>query len=347
MKVRTDVLHVAGRQLKEYTLINANGMEVSCLNYGGVITKIMAPNSKGDFENVVLGYANYDEYIDNPHFFGALIGRVAGRIQDSSFKLNGKNYSLQSNNGAHHLHGGTTGFHKVIWQTETFEYEDAVGIILVHRSPDGDGGYPGNLAMKVTYTLTNDNAFTIVYEAIADQKTVLTTTNHSYFNLSGNLKTDILQHNVQMDASRFVELDHELIPTGRILPVDNTVFDFRQGHAIVDGVHSVDQQNLVALNGFDHYFIFDHNKKENLTITDSVSGRTLTVKTDQPGIVMYTSNALNDTVELREGKSSKYLGVCLETQSSPASLEHDGFPSILLEKDEPYKKTTSFVFKTI
>lgn len=347
MQVNTEKLEIEGQQWEEYTLTNNQGMSVSCLNFGGIITKIMAPDQRGIFENVILSYANYRDYLDNPNFFGALIGRVAGRIQESSFTLDKETYNLPSNEGKHHLHGGSAGFHKVIWKTETFELPNAVGLTLTHRSPDGDGGYPGNLVMKVTYTLTNENTFTIEYEAVADQKTILTPTNHSYFNLSGNLKEDILQHNVKMNASHFVELDHELIPTGQILPVDGTVFDFRNGHAIIDGVHSTDQQNLVALNGYDHYFLFDQNKEENVVVTEQTSGRTLTVNTDQPGIVMYTSNGLDDTLELREGKSAKYLGVCLETQSSPASLEHEGFPSIILEKDEAYKKTTSFVFGTI
>lgn len=344
MQVKVDKLEIAGQSWKEFTLSNNQGMEVSFLNYGGIITKIMAPNKNNEFENVILSYANYEDYLDNPNFFGALIGRVAGRVEASSFQLDGKTYNLPPNEGEHHLHGGSVGFHKVLWQAEIVEDATSVGVTLTHRSQDGEAGYPGNLVMKVTYTLTNENTFSITYEAVADQKTVLTTTNHSYFNLSGNLKTDILQHDVTMEASRFVELDHELIPTGKILPVEGTVFDFRQGHAIIDGVHSVDQQNLVALNGYDHYFLFDHNKKENVVVTEQTSGRKLTVQTDQPGIVMYTSNGLDDTLELREGKSAKYLGVCLETQSSPASLEHEGFPSIILEKGAPYKTTTSFTF---
>ncbi|WP_112182310.1 aldose epimerase family protein [Paraliobacillus zengyii] len=346
MQVNVENLEIAGHSWKEFTLSNKQGMEVSCLNYGGIITKIMTPNKNNEFENVILSYADYEDYLDNPNFFGALIGRVAGRIEASSFQLDGKTYNLPSNEGKHHLHGGAAGFHKVLWQAAPFEESDAVGVTLTHRSQDGDGGYPGNLVMKVTYTLTNENAFNITYEAVVDQKTILTTTNHSYFNLSGNLKTDILQHDVKMEASQFVELDHELIPTGNILPVEGTVFDFQHGHKIIDGIHSVDQQNLVASNGYDHYFLFDHNKKENVVVTEQTSGRKLTVQTDQPGIVMYTSNGLDDTIKLREGKSAKYLGVCLETQSTPASLEHEGFPSILLEKDAPYKTTTNFIFST-
>ncbi|GAE92252.1 aldose 1-epimerase [Gracilibacillus boraciitolerans JCM 21714] len=202
--------------------------------------------------------------------------------------------------------------------------------------------------MTVTYTLNNDNAFTITYDGVADQKTVLTSTNHSYFNLSGNLKSDIQEHDITLDSSKFVELDEQLIPTGKILDVDDTVYDFRKGRPMKDGVTSDFKQNLIANHGYDHYFIFDHSKKESVIVQDQTSGRRLTVMTDQPGVVMYTSNNLPEGLHLRERESARYLGLCLETQGSPpASIHHDGFPSVWLDKDETYFTKTTFTFDTI
>lgn len=344
MNVTKNKLSVAERSWSEYTLTNVHGMSVSFLDYGGIITNLMAPDQTGQLENVVIAYDNYEDYLSNPNFFGALIGRVAGRIEKASFDLDGETYALPSNEGQHHLHGGPVGLHQVIWDVETFETDTSTGATLHYTSPNGDGGYPGQVDIKVTYTLTNDNAFSINYEAVSDQKTVLTLTNHSYFNLSGNLKEDILDHEVTMDVSRFVELDDELIPTGKILPVEETVFDFRRGRQIKDGVDSGYDQNAYASNGYDHYFLFDKTKEESVVVREQTSGRTLTVTTNQPGIVMYTSNGLDDSLQLKERKSAKHLGLCLETQSSPASLKHDGFPSIVLEKDDVYQKETTFKF---
>ncbi|WP_186575968.1 aldose epimerase family protein [Aquibacillus kalidii] len=344
MQIKTEIARIKDQDCKLYTLINDNGMEVSCLNYGGIITKILAPDRNNNFENVVLGFKDYEDYTSNPAFFGALIGRIAGRIQESSFEIDGKSYTVPENDGPNHLHGGTPGFHKAIWEAEPFEGSDEVGVILTHTSPDGENGYPGNLKMNVTYTLNNNNEFSITYEGTSDQKTALTVTNHSYFNLSGNLKSDILDHNVTLNANKFVELDSALIPTGNILPVEGTVFDFQSGRKIKDGVNSDYVQNLNASNGYDHYFLFDNQQENNVVVVDEHSGRTLKVKTDQPGMVMYTSNNLPEQLQLQEGPSKRYLGVCLETQASPASLHHQGFPSVLLDKDEKYYTKTTFAF---
>lgn len=329
---------------KQFTLINDNDMEISCLNYGGIITRIYTPDREGNLENVVLGFRNYEDYLDNPNFFGALIGRVAGRVQDSSLHLDGRNYELPANDGHNHLHGGPNGFHQVVWNVEPFQNEDNVGLVLTHFSEDGEGGYPGNINVKVTYTLNNKNQFTISYEAFSDKRTAFTMTNHSYFNLSGNLIRDILDHHVTLDSGQFVELDEQLIPTGRMRSVENSVFDFRNGRQIKDGISSDDQQNSVAKKGYDHYFVFDKKKSSNVTLQDIISGRTINVQTEQPGMVMYTSNVLDDKNKLSHGDSRQHLGVCLETQASPASLHHNGFPSCVLEKDEKYNYITTFKF---
>src|SRR5699024_9789594 len=229
MRAKTTPLTIDGHNWKEYTLANDNGMTVSFLDFGGIITSIVTADRDNRFENVVVGFDNYQDYLNNDNYFGALIGRVAGRINNSAFTLNGETYHLPSNEGKHHLHGGIVGLDSVIWQVELIETASSSGAILYHTSLDGEAGYPGTIKYKISYTLTNENEFIIDYEALSDKDTILTLTNHSYFNLSGNLKETILNHEVKMNASQFVELDLELIPTGKISPVHDTVFDFTNG----------------------------------------------------------------------------------------------------------------------
>lgn len=341
MKIETqDILN----KWKLYTLTNNNGMTVSFLNFGGIITDISVPNRHNQLENVVLGYTNYTDYEENPNFFGAIIGRVAGRIQDASFTIQDQPYSLAANEGGHHLHGADEGFHQVIWQSSPFQSDDTVGVKLNHKSLDGEGGYPGTIEVAVTYTLTNNNELILDYSGTSDKTTVLTMTNHSYFNLSGNLAATIHNHHVTMESDDFVELDTELIPTGKKINVVNTPFDFRTGRKLVDGISSTSTQNRVANHGYDHYFILNQTQQQNIRVKEETSGRLMTIKTNQPGVVMYTSNTLDEGLNLAEGNSKPYLGVCFETQASPASLHHKGFPSVILEAHELYDKQTVFSF---
>ncbi|GGB48490.1 galactose-1-epimerase [Virgibacillus dakarensis] len=325
----------------EYTLENDHGMSVSILNYGGIITKIMAPDRAGNIENVVLGYRDYADYEANPNFFGAIIGRVAGRIQGASFELDDDTYNLEKNEGDHHLHGGSNGFHSVIWKVEPFQNNGAVGLKLSHTSRDSDSNYPGNVDVSVTYTLLSNNDLILDYEASTDETTPLTLTNHSYFNLNGDLKATVDQHHVTFDSDKIIELDDELIPTGNGLKTAGTTFDFRKGRLLGDGFHDQLKQHAIAGSGYDHYFLFADKGK--VVVREQQSGRMMTVKTNQPGMVMYTGNGLDDQSQLREGVSAKHLGVCFETQGTPASLKHD-FPSIMLQQGEMYKKRTVFSF---
>jgi len=341
MKIETqDILS----KWKLYTLLNDNGMKVSFLNFGGIITDISVPNRNNQLENVVLGYKDYADYEDNPNFFGAIIGRVAGRIQDASFTILDQTYTLAANEGGHHLHGGDGGFHQVIWQASPFQTDDTVGVKLSHRSLNGEGGYPGTIEVSVTYTLTTNNELILDYSGTSDISTVLTMTNHSYFNLSGNLATTIHNHHVTIESDEFIELDTELIPTGKKINVENTPFDFRNGREIIDGINSVSAQNRVANHGYDHYFILNQTQQQDIHVKEDTSGRVMTIQTNQPGVVMYTSNNLDEGLNLTEGKSKPYLGVCFETQASPASLHHEGFPPVILEANELYDKQTVFSF---
>jgi aldose 1-epimerase len=338
-----DMKEVLGKW-KEYTVTNDSGMSVSVLDFGGIITKINVPDRNGNSENVVLGYKDYREYEVNPNYFGAIIGRVAGRIQDASFELDNETYSLEANNGQNHLHGGSNGFHQVIWEVTPFQTEKEIGLHLSYKSADGESGYPGNIEIVVTYTINNHNQLIIDYKAASDRTTPFTITNHTYFNLTGHLKDTIRNHHVTIDSSKFVELDKHLIPTGNLLHVEGTSFDFRTGHALGDGFNNEFHQNEIAESGYDHYFIFDNAMEENTIAREPVSGRVLSINTNHPGMVMYTSNSLGEGLELAEGSSQKYLGVCFETQESPASLHHEGFPNAILKAGEHYHKQTVFTF---
>lgn len=329
---------------KAFTLKNDNGMEVEILNYGGIITKILAPDRNNNIKNVVLGYVNYENYENDPNFLGALIGRVAGRINNSSIQLKGKNIYLENNDGKHHLHGGSNGFHRYLWESEPFKFKEKVGVKLTLRTKPGEGNYPGNLKVVVTYSLTKDNQLILDYYAIADEATPLTLTNHSYFNLSGDLNSTIHDHSVTLDSQAFLELNKELIPTGKTIDTTNSLFDFQKERVLNEGILSKSGQNAIAGNGYDHYFILDHKRKKSVIAKDKKSGRILSIITDQPGIVLYTGQNLVDGLELAGGTLKKYSGVCFETQSSPASLYIDDLPSILLKANEPYHKRTTFVF---
>lgn len=339
------VMKVIFEKWKEYTLANDHGISVSILDFGGIITKLMAPDQKGQIENIVLGFRDYQDYETNNSYLGAIIGRVAGRIQTSSFELENKIYQLEANNGKNHLHGGSNGYHHILWDSTPFQTETAVGVKLTHKSVDSAGGYPGNIDITVTYTLTNDNELILDYAAISDQTTPITLTNHAYFNLSGNLKHTVEEHLINISSSRFVELDEELIPTGKIVNVAGTPFDFRnEGQVLGTGFCSSYKQNVIVGNGYDHYFIFDEQDGIKATVKEPVSGRIMTVRTNQPGMVMYSSNSMDESLALRERSSCKYLGVCFETQASPASLHHHEFPSVILHAGEKYEKQTVFSF---
>ncbi|MBP1949793.1 aldose epimerase family protein [Virgibacillus litoralis] len=328
-----------------YTLSNDNQMEVSILNYGGTITEIRTPDRNGTIENVVLGFNNYQDYIENPAFFGAIIGRVAGRIKDAAFQADNQLYKLTANDGDNHLHGGTTAFHHALWETSPFETDTSVGVKLSHKSPDGDDGYPGNVHADVTYELNNENQLIITYDATTDKTTPLALTNHTYFNLSGDLKETVENHIVTVASNRIAALNDNFIPTGKKLNVERTPFDFTSGRNIKDGINSSHLQNKIVGNGYDHYFFLEKQNHSDVTVKEKKSGRTLTVNTDEPGMVMYTSNNLGNGLKLKEGMSERYLGLCLETQKHPASLLYDDFPSILLHPEEKYHSSTKFTFE--
>lgn len=336
-KIEDQIIH-------SYTLENKNGMKVSVMNYGCIINKIIVPDKFGNFENVVLGYDTIEEYLDHNLFYGCIVGRVGGRIQEGAFELEGTTYHLEKNDGNNHIHGGPKGYDKVIWNTLIDENEESANLIFTYLSKDGEEGYPGNIELKVIYSLNNLNELSIRYEGITDKTTLLDLTNHTYFNLSGDLKRDILKHHLTMKSNQFLELDSDNIPTGTLLPVENTVFDFNNGRVMESGITSNHEQIISVGKGYDHPFVLDKSNKEDIKLYDEESGRILYVETDRPAVILYSGNFITDDHTIRGVQSRKHLGLCLETQGFPDAIHHNHFPSPILEKDELYCTTTTFKF---
>ncbi|MBS4204872.1 aldose epimerase family protein [Lederbergia citrea] len=339
--------HLENAPVHAFTLATKQGTEVTCIDYGCIITKIMTPDKEGNYENIVLGYDQIEDYVNHSPYFGCVVGRVAGRIGGAAFELNEKTYSVAKNENGNHLHGGLKGFDKVIWDTSIKETEDEASVEFSYMSPDGEEGYPGNLTMKVTYTLTNDNEFTIHYEGKSDETTLLNATNHSYFNLSGDIKRDVLDHTLTLKSDKFLELNDELLPTGELINVEGTTFDFREGRKIRTGAESNDPQNQLAGGGYDHPFVLNANHNQEIVLEDQESGRKMTIETDEVAVVVYTSNQLSGDVEIYGAKPRPHLAVCLETQGFPDAVNHEDFPSWVLEKDEAFSSVTKYRFGVI
>ena len=334
-------------EVEAYTLRNTNGMEVEIITYGGIITSLKAPNKEGTYGDVVLGFDSLEGYIKGSPYFGAIIGRYGNRIANGKFTIDDVEYSLAVNDGKNHLHGGLKGFDKVVWTAKTGEKNDAVSLELSYLSKDMEEGYPGNLDCKVTYTLTNDNALEVHYEATTDKKTVLNLTQHSYFNLSGDFSKSILDEEVSINADQFLPVDETLIPTGELRDVSGTPFDFRTAKPIGQDIGADDDQ-LKKGGGFDHCWVLnDQDKGMRLAATayDKESGRYLEVHTDEPAIQFYTGNFLNGTLPSKQGGTYGHRsGFCLETQHYPDSPNQDNFPTVVLAPGEKYETTTSFKF---
>tara|TARA_R110001592_G_scaffold68955_3_gene211465 strand:- start:5510 stop:6673 length:1164 start_codon:yes stop_codon:yes gene_type:complete len=331
-----------------YTLTNQNNMEVNIITYGGIITSLKVPNKAGKIEDVVLGYNSLGEYEKSSPFFGALIGRYGNRIAKGKFTLDGTEFTLATNDGKNHLHGGVKGFDKVIWRAvETKSDSLSASLVLNYISKDLEEGYPGNLNTLVTYTLTNENVLEVKYEATTDKKTIVNLTQHSYFNLSGDFSKPILDHDITINADKFIPVDATLIPTGELKDVSNTPFDFRVSKTIGQDINAKDEQLKRGL-GYDHCWVLN-NQNEGMRLASTAyhkeSGRLLEVFSDEPGIQFYTGNFLDGTLPSKQGETYKYrTGFCLETQHYPDSPNQKDFPSVVLNPGEKYRTTTSFKF---
>jgi aldose 1-epimerase len=333
-----------GREVDLYCL-STDGIEVFITNYGGAITSIRVPDRKGDIGDVVLGYETLQEYVKNPRFFGALIGRSANRIARGRFTLDGVEYQLAQNNGENHLHGGTRGFDKVVWEASDELDDDRAVLRLTYLSKDGEENYPGNLTANVSYVLTPDRELRIEYHAVTDKRTIVNLTNHSYFNLADTWT--IRDHELTLNADAFTPVSSELIPTGEIRKVAGTPMDFREPTPIGQRIHEPYDQ-LGFTGGYDHNFVLNDSSgalRLAARAYDPSSSRTLEVFTTQPGIQFYSGNFLDGSLTGKGGVVyQKHAGFCLEPQHFPDSPNHPNFPTTVLEPGDEYQQTTAFRF---
>jgi len=337
---------VHGGKVELYTLSNKNGMKVAIMTYGAAVVDLIVPDRNGKPADVSLGFDNAKSYTSDVPYFGAIVGRYGNRIAKGEFTLEGKTYKLATNNGPNHLHGGKRGFDKYIWDSEIVKSPEA-SVRFSRVSKDGEEGYPGDLKMAVTYTLTDKNELEISYLATTDKPTVVNLTNHTYFNLAGAGNGSILNHELMIPADRYTPVDANLIPTGELKSVTNTPMDFRKMTAIGARIKEVGGKPI----GYDHNYVLNkkpfESRKLAAEVYEPTSGRVMEVYTDQPGIQFYSGNFLDGTLVGKGGKAYKqYYGFCLETQHFPDSPNEPKFPSTELKPGQTYKTTTVYKFST-
>ncbi len=335
---RADVTRAAfgttpsGNPVEAFTLTNSHGLEVRAATYGGIIVSLSVPDRDGRAADVVLGHDSLEEYLSDTSYFGAIVGRFANRIANARFTVDGRTYRLAPNDGPNHLHGGRTGFDRVVWRAAPFRTDRTAGVALSYTSPDGEEGYPGNLDTRVTYTLTDRNELVVDYLATTDRASPVNLTQHSYFNLAG--AGDVLGHLLQINADLMTPVDENLIPTGRVAPVAGTPFDFRSLTGIGARIATDDEQ-LRRGRGYDHNFVLNRGESglvHAAQVVEPTSGRTLDVHTTEPGLQFYSGNHLH------------HAGLCLESQHYPDSPNQPGFPSTLLRPGVEYRSRTVFAF---
>lgn len=341
----------AGENIDIYTLRNAHGVETRITNYGGIVVSLKVPDRNQKFDDVVLGFNDLEQYLTkNDPYMGAIIGRFGNRIGKGRFTLNGTEYKLAVNNGENHLHGGIKGFDKVVWTGRSIRTTAGPAVILTYLSKDGEEGYPGNLRVRVVYTLTNRNELRIDYSATTDKDTVINLTHHSYFNLNGEGNGDILDHMVKINANRFVPTDAGSIPTGELKQVANTPFDFLKETAIGQRINQDDEQ-LKFGNGYDHTWVINGRTgalRLAAKASELISGRVMEVWTTEPGMQFYTGNFLNGSITGKSGKAyARRTGFCFETQHYPDSPNQPTFPTTRLKKGVTYRSTTIYRFGLI
>jgi aldose 1-epimerase len=334
----------ADERILQVILHNGN-IRVELTTIGAAITAIYTPDNQAAFKNIVAGYADLSSYLDNPDYYGVVVGRYANRIAGGHFSLNGKEYQLSVNNGKNHLHGGFQGFSHKLWKLiETKENAQHCSAVFSYDSADGEEGYPGNLEVKVEYLLDDAGRLHIHYFATTDKSTPVNLTNHSYFNLTGFEDPLVLDHSLMVNASSYTEKNENDTPSGKILPIANTGLDFREFRKLSAGIGG-----FPGDMGYDHNFVLDQRQENELVkaavLSEASSGRTLTVYTTKPGMQLYTANYWNGSIVGQQGVAYQQHGaVALETQSFPDSVHHSHFPSTILYTGEQYRSTTIFEF---
>jgi aldose 1-epimerase len=330
-----------------FTLTNAHGLTMRVVSYGGIIVSLVLPDRKGHLADVVLGHDSLEQYVSDTSYFGAIIGRFANRIAGARFMVDGRSYRLTVNDGPNHLHGGRTGFDRVVWRVTPFRTGQAAGLTLSYLSRDGEEGYPGNLDTRVRYTLTDRNELVVDFHATTDQATPVNLTQHTCFNLAGQGTGDILGHLLRINADAITPVDESLIPTGGLAAVAGGPFDFRTLTRIGSRIASDDEQ-LRRGRGYDHNFVLNRTGPglaHAARVVEPMSGRTLDVYTTEPGLQFYSGNFIDGRVPGKAGRTyGPRAGFCLETQHFPDSPNHPEFPSTLLRPGEAYSTRTVFAF---
>lgn len=329
-----------GQAVDLYTLVNSNGLTARITTYGALLTELHVPDRNGKLADVVLGFSSLDGYLKGHPYFGATTGRVANRIAKGRFTLDGKEYQLATNNSPNHLHGGDKGLDKRVWKAKPITSSEGQAVLFTYKSPDGEEGYPGNLEIEVTYTLTNTDELVVEYKATTDKPTPVNLTNHSYFNLAGAGNGLILDHELTLQADHYTPVDATSIPTGQIAPVAGTPLDFTKPMTIGARI----EQLAGTPGGYDHNFVLkssDGTLALAARVYEPTSGRVMKILTTEPGVQLYTGNYLDGTLVGKGGKIyAKRSGFCLETQHFPDSVNQPSFPSVILRPGQTYRQKT-------
>ena len=330
-----------GVEVEIYTCTNANGLVMKLTNYGAIVVSLETPDRDGKLANITLGFDELAGYLPRHPYFGATVGRFCNRIAKGKFSLDGKEYTLATNNDPNHLHGGNVGFDKVVWTATELQTGDAVGVEFSYRSPDGEEGYPGNLDVKVVYSLTNKDEMVVDFSATTDQATPVNLTNHNYWNLAGAGSGDIRSHELTIAADQFLAVDATLIPTGELRDVKGTPLDFSAAKKIGDDLDKIEADPV----GYDHCYVLRETAaglKMAARVKDPGTGRVMEIRTTQPAIQFYSGNFLKGGDD--EGGYQQYHGFCLETQHHPDAPNQPGFPTTILKPGETYRQTTVHAF---
>lgn len=339
-----------GQSVDAITLLGAGGLKLRFITFGGIIVSLLAPDRDGTFDDVVLGYDTLDDYRADAHFIGTLVGRYANRIAKGRFSVGGREYNVAINDPPNHLHGGPNGFHRAVWGCDTFTDGTDVGAALTHVARPEDDGYPGSLSVRVTYTVTAENALVVDYAATTDAPTPVTLTQHAYFNLAGHDRGDVLDHELTISASHFTPVDTTRIPTGELRSVHGTPFDFTAPRTIGARIDDPDEQ-LSLGGGYDHNYVVDRPDASGLAfaarVYDPTYGRVMEIHTTEPGVQFYSGNGFDDHVV---GKQWRVYGrrcaLALETQHFPDSPNHPSFPTTILEPGQELRSRTIYKFST-
>ena len=338
---QTLLKNINGKDIMAYNVCADNGFEVEILNLGGIITKIMTPDKDGKLENVVVGYKDIQSYIENPSYFGAIIGRTSGRICEGKVVIENKEYELNKNYGLHQGHGGNEGFSDKIWDVEVIEELDNITLKLSCKSLDGEENYTGNLNVVVSFKIYENYTIEQTYEAISDKTTLVNMTNHSYFNLSGNIKTPVTDQFLKLDSNYILELDDTCVPTGKTISVDNSPFDFRELKCIGEDIDYDDEQIKIGC-GYDHAFLLGDEKS--IYLEHKEYKRAMSISTDQKSCVIYSMN-FPDDIQLYNGKKNqRRFGICFETQAPPIGRKMCFMENSILNKNDKYNQKTVYKF---